>query len=51
LPAGVLLEVDTVSAAMTGLVPLIVTDDGLMEQVGAGTPPPTTLHDRPMVPL
>ena len=36
MPPGVLLEVDTVSVEVPGAVPLIVTGDGLKEQVGAG---------------
>jgi hypothetical protein len=48
---GVLVEVDTVSMAVTGLDPLIVTDEGLKEQLGAGVPPPVMLQERLTLPV
>jgi hypothetical protein len=47
----VLLVVDTVSIEVTADVPLITTGDVLNEQVGAGVPPVTLLHERVTLPV
>jgi hypothetical protein len=46
----VVLEVDTVSVDVPGTALLIGTRDVLNEQLGAGVPPPVTLHERPTLP-
>jgi hypothetical protein len=51
VPTGVLLEVDTVSAAVTAPVLLTVTDAGLTVQVGAAPLPPVTLHESATLPV
>ena len=49
--AGSAVEVDTVSVEVPGLVPLIVTADGLNEHVGAGVPPVMLPHERLTLPV
>lgn len=51
MPTKVLLEVDTVSVEVTALVPLIVSEDGLMAQVGTAPLPLLRLHERPTLPV
>jgi hypothetical protein len=51
MPPGVFAIVVTVSVALTAAAPLIITEAGVKEQLGAGVLPVVMLHERVTAPV